>query len=195
MTREAPDLLNSRRNDPYEAAVAALREDTQQWWADTLARDPAELEEGEEPFTADPEGLQRFLEDEMLPWFEARKKELANRPLIREQAFGGFARPVANHLSFVPARWAGPFYGAAVSTTALDVRPGFRFAVPCAVAQVHLSSQAPTSWQHIRVRPSDSCREAPISPGTGLGSSLNWSDGASRFSISSHHRCKLESPV
>ena len=27
-------------------------------------------------------------EDEVLPWFEARKKELANRPLIREQAFG-----------------------------------------------------------------------------------------------------------
>jgi hypothetical protein len=24
----------------------------------------------------------------VLPWFEARKKELANRPLIREQAFG-----------------------------------------------------------------------------------------------------------
>ena len=26
----------------------------------------------------------------MLPRFEARKKELANRPLIREQAFGEF---------------------------------------------------------------------------------------------------------
>jgi len=88
MTRQALDLLNSRRNDPYEAATAALREDTQQWWADTLARDPAELEEDEEPFTADAEGLRRFLEDEVLPWFEARKKELANRPLIREQAFG-----------------------------------------------------------------------------------------------------------
>ncbi len=24
----------------------------------------------------------------MLPWFENRRKELANRPLIREQAFG-----------------------------------------------------------------------------------------------------------
>ena len=24
----------------------------------------------------------------MLPWFKARRKELANRPLIREQAFG-----------------------------------------------------------------------------------------------------------
>ena len=28
------------------------------------------------------------LEGEVLQWFEARKKELANRPLIREQAFG-----------------------------------------------------------------------------------------------------------
>jgi hypothetical protein len=74
MTRQALDLLNSRRNDPYEAATAALREDTQQWWADTLARDPAELDE--EPFTADAEGLRRFLDGEVLPWFEARKKEL-----------------------------------------------------------------------------------------------------------------------
>jgi hypothetical protein len=85
VTRRALDLLNSRRKDPYEAATAALREDTQQWWADTLARDPAELEEDEEPFTADAEGLRRFLEGEVLAWFEARKKELANRPLIREQ--------------------------------------------------------------------------------------------------------------
>ena len=29
--------------------MACRREDTQQWWADTLARDPAELEEDEEP--------------------------------------------------------------------------------------------------------------------------------------------------
>jgi hypothetical protein len=88
MTRQALDLLGSRRNDPYEAATAALREDTQQWWADTLARDPSELGEDEEPFTADAEGLRRFLEGEVLPWFEARKKELASRPVIREQAFG-----------------------------------------------------------------------------------------------------------
>ena len=40
--------------------------------------------------------------------------------------------------------------------------------------RVHFSSQAPTEWQHIRVRPSDSCREDPISSGTGLGSSVNW---------------------
>ena len=53
-----------------------------------LARDPDELDEDEEPATADVEGLRRFLEAEVLPWFETRRKELANRPLIREQAFG-----------------------------------------------------------------------------------------------------------
>ncbi len=65
-----------------------MREDTQGWWAEMLAREPNELEEDEEPFTADVEGLRRFLEAKVMPWFENRKKELANRPLIREQAFG-----------------------------------------------------------------------------------------------------------
>ena len=53
-----------------------------------LAGDPDDLEEDEAPATADAEGLRRFLNTEVLPWFETRKKELANRPLIREQAFG-----------------------------------------------------------------------------------------------------------
>jgi hypothetical protein len=96
MTRRALDLLNSRRNDAYEAALAELREDTQQWWAQLLARDPDELygidpEElygNQEPATADVDGLRRFLEGEVMPWFETRRKELGNRPLIREQAFG-----------------------------------------------------------------------------------------------------------
>ena len=88
MTRRTLDLLGSPRNDAYEAALAELREDTQAWWADVLTRDPHQLEEGEEPATADVVGLRRFLEDEVLPWFENRRIELANRPLIREQAFG-----------------------------------------------------------------------------------------------------------
>ena len=88
MTRRAIKLLDSKRNDAYEAALAALREDTQAWWADMLARDPEELEEGKVPATADVDGLRRFLEGEVLTWFDNRRKELANRPLIREQAFG-----------------------------------------------------------------------------------------------------------
>jgi hypothetical protein len=50
--------------------------------------EPDELEENEEPGTADEAGLRRFLEGTVLPWLETRRKELANRPLIREQAFG-----------------------------------------------------------------------------------------------------------
>ena len=88
MTRGALDLLSSRRNDAYEAALAALREDTREWWAETLARQPDELEEDEEPATADAEGLRRFIESEGLPWFETRRQNIANRPLVREQAFG-----------------------------------------------------------------------------------------------------------
>jgi hypothetical protein len=88
MTRRALELLNSDRNDAYEVALATLRADTQEWWANELVSDPDELEEDEEPPTADAKGLRRFLEEEVLPWFENRKKELANRPLIRDQAFG-----------------------------------------------------------------------------------------------------------
>jgi hypothetical protein len=38
--------------------------------------------------TADVNGLRCFIEGKVLPWFEDRRKEIANRPLIREQAFG-----------------------------------------------------------------------------------------------------------
>lgn len=88
MTRRALDLLGSRRNDAYDAALAELREDTRDWWANMLVRDPDDLEEGEEPVTPDEPGLRRFLEGKVMAWFETRKKELANRPLIRDQAFG-----------------------------------------------------------------------------------------------------------
>ena len=59
-------------------------------------------------------------------------------------------RATGNHFgtkSFVPARWAmGPLYDAAVSTTALDVRPDVRFLPSFAVvAKFHFSSQAPTA--------------------------------------------------
>jgi hypothetical protein len=41
----------------------ALHEDTQAWWAEALAFGPDELDEDEEPATADVEGLRRFLEE------------------------------------------------------------------------------------------------------------------------------------
>ena len=88
VTCQALKILGGKRGDAYEAALTVLREDTQEWWSDRLAREPEELDEGEEPATPDREGLRQFIDGEVLPWFENRKKELANRPLIREQAFG-----------------------------------------------------------------------------------------------------------
>ena len=81
------------RNDAYEAATAALREDTQQWWTYELQRNPNDLDDNEEPFSPDGESLHRFIEHKVLPCLETRRKELSNRPLIREQAFGWFLDP------------------------------------------------------------------------------------------------------
>jgi hypothetical protein len=88
MTHRAIKLLGSESGDAYQAALAALREDVRAGWANVLARGPDELEEGEEPATANVEGLRRFLEGEVQRWRVNRNNELSVRPQIREQAFG-----------------------------------------------------------------------------------------------------------
>jgi hypothetical protein len=88
MTRRALDLLGTGAADAYNAALAALRGTTRHWWEEALVHDPDELEEDQEPYTADAAGLLRFLEGEILPWYPMRRTELENRPLICAQAFG-----------------------------------------------------------------------------------------------------------
>jgi hypothetical protein len=53
-----------------------------------LQRNPNDLDDDEEPFSSDGESLHRFIEQKILPSLETRRKELSNRPLICEQAFG-----------------------------------------------------------------------------------------------------------
>jgi len=96
--RCAPDLLGSRLNNAYKAALEAVAKDTQT----SLAREPDQLDEGEEPATADAEGLRCFLEGEVLPWPETRKKELANRLLIREQALAEALDPLQARAAWSP---------------------------------------------------------------------------------------------
>jgi len=93
MTGKALDLLGSRRNDRYEAAVAALREDTRAWWDNILTYEQDDLEEGEALYGPDPDHLRRFIEKHVLPWYDRRWTELTHRPLIREQAFGEALNP------------------------------------------------------------------------------------------------------
>jgi len=88
MTRRAWELTASRRNDRYEAALAALREDTRGWWSERLTCDPEDLDEGEAPYEADADHLRRFIETQVMPWYGGRRTELEHRSLIREQAFG-----------------------------------------------------------------------------------------------------------
>ena len=88
MTATAVAILDAGKPKAYEHAVAALLADTREWWEDVLPRDPEDFDEGETPFTPDADGLRRFIERDLRPWYVQRRKELENRPLIRAQAFG-----------------------------------------------------------------------------------------------------------
>ena len=89
MTEEALKILASQSSSAYSRALTALREDTQGWWQDQLE----DYDEEQEPYSANAESLRRFIEDEVLPWYEKRRRELENRPLIRAQAFGEAVDP------------------------------------------------------------------------------------------------------
>ena len=88
MTAKAVAILDAGKPKAYEHAVAALLADTCEGWEDVLSRDPEDFDEGETPFTPDADGLHRFIERDLRPWYVQRRKELENRPLIRAQAFG-----------------------------------------------------------------------------------------------------------
>jgi hypothetical protein len=93
MTEEALRILASSPSSAYVRALAALRDDTRRWWEEQLGWNPDDYEEDQTPYGAETESLRRFLEAEILPWFEKRRRELENRPLIRAQAFGEAVDP------------------------------------------------------------------------------------------------------
>jgi hypothetical protein len=88
MTEKALALLKNPSSSAYLRALAALREDTRSWWGDQLAWEPEDYDEDQKPYRADTDSLKRFLDREVLPWYEKRRRELDHRPLIRAQAFG-----------------------------------------------------------------------------------------------------------
>jgi hypothetical protein len=143
------------------------------------ARDPTELDEGDEPATTDPEGLREFLEGEVLPWFEARKKELANRPLIREQAFGeslgsrqaGAARPLRGP-SRPKARTDAGHVAAPQGPAAGHDRGLIRLAKPMAAA---LCTRREDFSRPCGARGSRTGRCSPLRRNLPIGSQLHWS--------------------
>jgi len=93
MTEEALSILAHPSPSAYSRALAALRDDTQGWWREQLSWGPDDYDEDQTPYSADAESLKRFLQDEVLRWYEKRRQELEYRPLIREQAFGEAVDP------------------------------------------------------------------------------------------------------
>jgi hypothetical protein len=93
MSEEGLRLLEHKSPKAYSRALAALREDTRAWWEQQLTWKPDDYDEDQEPYRADAESLKRFLESEVLSWYEKRRRELEHRPLIRAQAFGEAAEP------------------------------------------------------------------------------------------------------
>ena len=90
---KALGLLKPALPAAYVSALAALHDDTRSWWEEQLSLKRGDREQGERPFRPDAESLTRFLAERVLPWYDERRQQLKNRPLIRAQAFGEAVDP------------------------------------------------------------------------------------------------------
>jgi len=91
MTKEALRILVSPSPSAYSRALAALRDDTRTWWEEQLGWNADDYEEDQVAYAADAASLRRFLEAEILAWYEKRRQELEYRPLERAVPSGGSA--------------------------------------------------------------------------------------------------------
>lgn len=88
MTLTAIEILGSERNRAYEDALEALEDGTREAWAEQLSWKPDDYASHVTPYTADAAGLQRYLESEILPWYDNQRAQIIARPLVRAQALG-----------------------------------------------------------------------------------------------------------
>ena len=93
MAERALHHLENPSPPVYSRALAALSDDTRGCWEEQLGWKAHDYDAGQKPYKADAESLRRFLETEILPWYERRRRELESRPLIRAQAFGEAVDP------------------------------------------------------------------------------------------------------
>jgi hypothetical protein len=92
VTARALDLLRAGKTRAYDKALGSLSEKTQERWKELIKPKPElgllMFSNEENRYTANADGLFEFLQDEVMPSYEARRKELQNRPALREHAFG-----------------------------------------------------------------------------------------------------------
>jgi hypothetical protein len=92
ITARALDLLQTGKARAYDKALDTLSEDTREQWNELIKHKPAlgllMFDNTESRYTANADGLAEFLRKEMMPSCQSRRRELENRPQIREQVIG-----------------------------------------------------------------------------------------------------------
>ncbi|MFC7290399.1 hypothetical protein [Hirschia litorea] len=79
--KEAQLILKDANKNAYTNALGYLDEGSLEWWEE-------EIQETENGFEASSEGLTKFIEEKLLPWFKNVKHETEERPIVRMQAYG-----------------------------------------------------------------------------------------------------------
>jgi len=85
-------LLQAGKVRAYDKALCTLSEETRERWSELIKPKPAlgllMFDNTESRYTANADGLIDYLQEVVMPSYNSRRKELQNRPLIQEQAFG-----------------------------------------------------------------------------------------------------------
>jgi hypothetical protein len=105
MTRRAIAILETGDPDAYDEALAAMRQDTANWWEDVVGDDEQTHPDGQQhaddtykPYARNREQLLRFLTTETMPMHDTTRGQLARRPAIRLQAQGESLDPFRMNL-------------------------------------------------------------------------------------------------
>ncbi len=79
--KEALLILKDANKNAYTNALGFLEEGSLEWWEE-------EIQENDNGFQANSEGLTKFIEKKLLPWLKNLEHETEERPIVRMQAYG-----------------------------------------------------------------------------------------------------------
>jgi hypothetical protein len=88
MTIKALEILRSGKADAYDAAMLALHESTRDSWGNQLSWEPDDYGADETAYAADAPSLLRFIETEIVDWYDRQREQIELRPRVRAQALG-----------------------------------------------------------------------------------------------------------
>ena len=73
---------------PSKDALEALNDGTREPWGEQLTWEAGDYGAGKTPYGPDAASLKRYLETEILPWYDKQRAQIIAQPLVRAQALG-----------------------------------------------------------------------------------------------------------